>query len=63
MTCEKCKAPLEGDEIAINLKLVSRNTKSFLCINCLGEKLGCGREPIEERIRYYRESGNCVLFR
>jgi len=61
--CDKCGKPLEDDEVAIYLKLVSRFATSFLCIDCLGEKLGCGREPIEERIRWYRESGNCVLFR
>lgn len=62
-TCRECKITLTADDIAIYLKLVTRNAKDFLCITCLGEKLGCGREPIEERIKYYRESGNCVLFR
>ncbi|MBB2183839.1 hypothetical protein H0486_13250 [Lachnospiraceae bacterium MD1] len=62
-TCRECGVSLTGDEIAIYLKLVSRSAKDFLCIDCLGKKLNCGRKPIEERIRYYRESGNCVLFR
>lgn len=45
------------------MKLIDRTATEFLCLDCLGEKLGCGRAALEERIRYYRESGNCVLFR
>jgi biotin operon repressor len=52
-----------ADDIAIYMKLVSRNSEDFLCIDCLGVKLKCGRKPIEERIKYFRESGNCTLFR
>lgn len=62
-TCRECGTLLMADDIAIYMKLVSRNAKDFLCIDCLGLKLKCGRTPIEERIRYYRESGNCTLFR
>ena len=62
-TCKECGAILSGDEIAIYLKLVSRYAKDYLCMECLGQMLHCGRKPIEERIKYYRESGNCVLFR
>lgn len=61
--CMQCGAALAADDKAIYMKLISRTATSFLCIDCLGKKLGCGREPIEERIRYYRESGNCTLFR
>lgn len=61
--CSACGAALAADDKAIYMKLISRNATSFLCIDCLGAQLGCGREPIEERIRYYRESGNCTLFR
>lgn len=62
-TCDKCRRNLTWDETAICMKLISRNTRTFYCLDCLGEKLGCGREPIEQRIRYLRESGNCTLFR
>lgn len=62
-TCRECGAKLLADDIAIYMKLVTRNTTDFLCIDCLGKKLKCGRGPIEERIKYFRESGNCTLFR
>ncbi len=45
------------------MKLVSRDVKTFFCLECLSEKLGCQRGALEARIQYYRESGNCVLFR
>ena len=62
-TCRTCGVPLRTDDVAIYLKLVTRNAQDFLCIDCLGEKLKCGRAPIEQLIKYFRVSGNCVLFR
>ena len=62
-TCTSCRVPLRTDDVAIYLKLVSRTAQDFLCIDCLGVKLQCGREPIDKLIHYYKSSGNCVLFR
>ncbi|MFC6651648.1 hypothetical protein ACFTAO_16285 [Paenibacillus rhizoplanae] len=62
-TCRQCGVPLMTDDVAIYLKLVTRNAQDFLCIDCLGVQLKCGREPIERLIQYFRESGKCVLFR
>lgn len=61
--CIQCGVHLTSDEKAIYMKMVSRCASEFLCLDCLSEKLDCSREALEERIRYYRESGNCVLFR
>ncbi|MET3941741.1 hypothetical protein ABIC22_004553 [Paenibacillus sp. PvP094] len=61
--CTTCQVPLLSDDVGIYLKLVSRTAQQFLCIDCLGVKLNCGRDPIEKLIRYFRESGNCALFR
>jgi len=62
-TCRECEATLTADDIAIYFKLVTRTATDFLCIDCLGKQLKCGRGPIEERIKYFRDSGNCTLFR
>lgn len=62
-TCMTCDARLTSDEKAIYMKLVNRTATEFLCLDCLSRKLGCDRMALEKRIRYYRESGNCVLFR
>ncbi len=61
--CKKCKAVLTSDEKAIYMKMVDRSASEFMCLDCLSEALNCDRSALEERIRYYRESGNCVLFR
>lgn len=62
-TCITCNARLTSDEKAIYMKLVNRTASEFLCLDCLSKKLGCERAALEKRIRYYGESGNCVLFR
>ncbi len=62
-TCYKCGAKLGSDDIAIYQKLVTRNATEFLCIDCLADFYKTTREVIEERIAYYRKSGNCTLFR
>ena len=62
-TCRSCGGPLGSDDIAIYRKLVLRGAEDFLCIGCLAAYFHCPREEIEKRIRYYRESGECTLFR
>lgn len=62
-TCKKCGAALGSDDIAINQKLISRNVQEFFCIDCLAEYYRTTREVIQQRIDYYRKSGNCTLFR
>ncbi len=62
-TCRQCGAPLETDDIAIYRKLVSRGADTFLCIDCLAAHFGCTRQAIENLIAYYRQSGECTLFR
>lgn len=60
--CYQCTAKLAWDDIGIYMKMVSRDAKEFMCMDCLAERLGCKRADLEERVRYYRESGNCTLF-
>lgn len=61
--CKQCGGTLGSDDIAIYRKLVFRGAEDFLCIDCLAKYFDCPREEIEKRIRYYRESGECTLFR
>lgn len=63
MNCKQCgKRELSGDELAIYRKLVNRGAAEFLCIDCLAAYFRCDKKEIEDRIRYYRESGECTLF-
>ena len=61
--CKECNSRLSSDEKAIYMKLIERRATEFLWLDCLGERLGFGRAAVEGGVRYYRESGNCVLFR
>ena len=61
--CRQCGGPLGSDDIAIYRKLVDRGAEDFLCISCLADYFKCPKEEIEKRIRWYRESGQCTLFR
>ncbi|MCR5457162.1 MAG: hypothetical protein K6F14_03705 [Clostridiales bacterium] len=59
--CEKCGRQLKADEISLYFKLVDREAKNFLCIDCLAEKMKVTREMLEKKIEYFREIG-CTLF-
>lgn len=61
--CYECNRSLTADDKGIYMKMVFRGADRFLCMDCLAGKLSCTRAALEERVRYYRESGNCVLFR
>jgi len=62
-TCKKCGKELSSDAVAIFKKLVNRSADEFLCIECLAEFFNCEPEKIYALIKYYRESGECTLFR
>lgn len=61
--CFRCGVSLVWDDKGIYMKMVTRNAREFLCMDCLAQSLGCTRKDLEERVRYFRESGNCTLFR
>ncbi|MDR0197901.1 MAG: hypothetical protein LBI36_06775 [Oscillospiraceae bacterium] len=61
--CFKCGKELFGDETAIYRKLVNALAAECLCIPCTAARFNCGVEDIRARIRYYRESGTCGLFK
>ena len=59
--CEYCDLSLCKDEIALNKKLISKNTKQFLCFNCLANHLDTSVEELKEKIEEFKEEG-CTLF-
>lgn len=61
--CKACGGPLWDDDRAIYRKLVYRAAEEFLCRDCLARQFGCQREKIDKLIDYYRQSGECTLFR
>lgn len=62
-TCRQCGGKLMDDDMAIYRKLILRNADEFLCIKCLARYLNTTEEKILKLIEYYRQSGECTLFR
>lgn len=60
--CKTCGKKLMSDEIALHMKLFSRASQTFMCLNCQAAYLSVERERLEELIEKYHESGACVLF-
>ena len=61
--CLACsKKPLNKDTIGINKKLIGKQVKTFYCMDCLADYLGCTVEDLLEKIEEFKEEG-CELFK
>lgn len=61
--CLACrKSPLDKDTIGINKKLLGTEVKSFYCMECLADYLGCTVEDLLEKIEEFKDEG-CKLFK
>lgn len=61
--CLACrKKPLDKDTIGINKKLISRQVKTYYCMDCLADYLGCTVDDLLEKIEEFKEEG-CELFK
>ena len=59
--CLQCDKELSRDEIGLNKKLLGKNTKQFLCIECLSAYLNTDTEILQQKIVQFKEEG-CTLF-
>lgn len=59
--CENCSKPVVKKIQALNKKMISRNTKQFLCLDCLAKFLQTTPEELKEKIKQFEEEG-CSLF-
>ena len=59
--CEECSKKINKTEKGLNKKLISKDTKQFLCINCLARYLHTTVEELEEKAKQFKEEG-CTLF-
>ena len=59
--CLECNKNLTKDEIGLNKKMLGRNTKQFLCLECLSNCLNTDTEILIEKIEQFKEEG-CTLF-
>lgn len=61
--CIACRTPdLSKDTIGINKKMLGTNIKSFYCMDCLADYLGCTVEDLLEKIEEFKDEG-CALFK
>ncbi len=61
-SCVACnKKGLDKDTIGINKKLLGIDVKSFYCMDCLADYLGCNVQDIRDKIEEFKEEG-CKLF-
>jgi biotin operon repressor len=61
--CLACrKKPLDKDTIGINKKLIGSQVKTFYCMDCLADYLGCSVDDLLEKIEEFKEEG-CTLFK
>ena len=61
--CIACrKNNLEKDTIGINKKMRGTDIKTFYCMDCLADYLGCTVEELLEKIEEFKEEG-CTLFK
>ena len=60
--CRTCGKRLMSDEIALHMKLFSRASKTFMCLDCQAVYLNVEREQLEEVIERYHKIGTCALF-
>lgn len=60
--CLACrKSPLDKNTIGINKKMFGNQVKTFYCMDCLADYLGCSVEDLLEKIEEFKEEG-CTLF-
>ena len=59
--CIECNKALTKDEVALNKKIIDKNTKEFLCLDCMSESFGCEVEDLQIKIDEFKEQG-CTLF-
>ncbi len=61
--CIACgKKELDKDTIGINKKLLGADIKSFYCMECLADYLGCAVEDLLDKIEEFKDEG-CTLFK
>ena len=61
--CLACgKSGLDKDTIGINKKMLGKEIKTFYCMECLADYLGCTVEDLLEKIEEFKDDG-CMLFK
>lgn len=57
--CDACYKSLSKDELGLSIKLLPIGER--LCLDCLCDELGCERDQLEDKIKWFKMTG-CVYF-
>lgn len=61
--CLACgKNKLDKDTIGINKKMLGKEIKTFYCMDCLADYLGCTVDDLLGKIEEFKDEG-CILFK
>ena len=60
--CKRCGCTLHTDEKALYRKLIFREAREYLCLDCLSSDLSTTRQRLEDLIALYHRRGGCSLF-
>ena len=60
--CINCGKGLKKDEVALSKKMLGKNTKQHLCLDCLSEYLHTDKEILLEKIEHVCKEEGCTLF-
>lgn len=61
--CLACgKNELNKDTIGINKKMLGKGIKTYYCMDCLADYLGCTVDDLLEKIEEFKDEG-CTLFK
>jgi biotin operon repressor len=59
--CHQCRKEVDKETKALNRKLIARDIKDFLCLDCLADHLGATKDDLLVKIEEFKEQG-CDLF-
>ena len=59
--CCYCNEKLSNDEVALNRKLIDKDVKEYMCLECMSEQFGCEVDDLKVKIDEFKEQG-CTLF-
>lgn len=59
--CKVCRSNVEKDAIGLYKKIIDKNSKKYLCLNCLANHLDTSVDELEIKIQEFKDEG-CKLF-
>lgn len=59
--CSICEKTVDKNAAGLNKKLLGRNSKNLLCMDCLATHIDISADELYEKIEEFKDQG-CTLF-